>query len=277
VCAIKVSGDGDECAAPVSNRNFNSMTRQNLQKFVEFGPSEYFSAIDVTAGEWMRTVNLRRSDQLSVVDGVKMLGVKTVRGIREPVTVRDVRENFARRKIVRIGSEKKRQWKQGLRSVEKEDVTVTFLSGITDLTGKCRNRIRPGDMIADSIGAVFPIMEWTLNGLADDCSATKIRSHVGTIGGHDAYLSGPGFERHQLPAENPFGHRFRQLIGPTKKIPRGRVRWKLMDRGRRRNGTRRFGGILFRIAVVHCANLLFNAKPTLNAATVDQGILDYKA
>jgi len=73
-----------------------------------------------------------------------------------------------------------------------------------------------------------------------------------TIRGHDADLSASGFERNQLPAENPFGKGFRQLIDATKKVPGRGVSGKRVHR-RRRDGTRPYGGILFWTGAVHWA------------------------
>src|SRR5258708_5714151 len=102
-------------------------------------------------------------------------------------------------------------------------MTMTLDRRITRLTGETRNGLCAGDVVADAVRAVLPVVKWTLNGFADYISATKISPHVRTRSRHNCNVSTQGAEGNQLPAENPFRVRFRQISGVAKPVPRSGI------------------------------------------------------
>src|SRR5258708_6454729 len=102
-------------------------------------------------------------------------------------------------------------------------MTMTLDRRITRLTGETRNGLCAGDVVADAVRAVLQFVKWKLNGFGDYSPATKISTKVQKMSRHNCNVSTWGAEGNQLPAENPFRVRFRQISGVAKPVPRSGI------------------------------------------------------
>src|SRR5438477_301635 len=92
---------------------------------------------------------------------------------------RSVRERRfpARGEIVGIRIEEKREREQWFGAVEEEHIAVTLDNRISCLAREIRDCACAGNVMTNTVRAVFPVVKWTLDGFTNHAAAAQIRAH----------------------------------------------------------------------------------------------------
>ena len=190
-----------------------------------------------SSGVGRGTFDHGRVQQLPIVGGSEMLDVESVGPDHPPRTAEHRVERLRGDKIVGIDAREKRQREQGLPGVEEKDESVA-LDGRVDLqAGKIGNDRGGGDADAAAVGAVTPLVEWTLKGLPVHATRTEVGAQVSAAAVENAQSTCCGAESDQAPAEHVARDRpAAQLAGTAEQIPGRRISGKAFGRWGVRDG-----------------------------------------